>query len=94
MVRSKKEINNYLDEACDRVWFMRSNITEATEGIPEDIKQKALEEQLRISKSYDWKDCDRGDHLYFTDWYYGFWNGVLGTLRWVLGEDDKKFLDT
>lgn len=25
---------------------------------------------------------------------YGFWSGVLATLRWVLGEENKMFLDT
>ena len=27
------------------------------------------------------------------DWSCGFWNGVLATTRWVLGEQDKKMLD-
>ena len=30
----------------------------------------------------------------FDDWECGFYNGVLGTLRWVLGEEEKDNLDT
>lgn len=29
----------------------------------------------------------------YTDWECGYWNGILGALRWVLG-DHKNFLDT
>ena len=29
----------------------------------------------------------------YTDWECGYWNGIMGALRWVLG-DDKDFLDT
>lgn len=93
-MRRKKEIEKYLDEAFDRVWFMRSDITSDTTDIPEEIKQKALAEQSRIEKQYNWEECKQGNMLQFSSWYYGFWNGVLGTLRWVLGEEDKDFLDT
>ena len=30
----------------------------------------------------------------FDSWDCGFWNGVLGTLRWVLDEEEKDMLDT
>ena len=30
----------------------------------------------------------------YDDWECGYWNGVLGTLRWVLGDDEKDNLDT
>ena len=30
----------------------------------------------------------------FDTWECGFWNGVLGTLRWVLGDEEKDNLDT
>ena len=30
----------------------------------------------------------------YDDWECGYWNGVLGTLRWVLGDDEKNNLDT
>ena len=29
----------------------------------------------------------------YTDWECGYWNGILGALRWVTG-DEKNFLDT
>lgn len=29
----------------------------------------------------------------YTDWECGYWNGIMGALRWVMG-DEKDFLDT
>lgn len=29
----------------------------------------------------------------YTDWDCGYWNGIMGALRWVMG-DEKDFLDT
>lgn len=28
----------------------------------------------------------------YDDWECGYWNGILGAMRWVLGED-RDFLD-
>lgn len=29
-----------------------------------------------------------------SDWEYGYWSGVMATLRWVLGDEEKDNLDT
>lgn len=81
--KNKKEINEYLDEALDKVWYMRSHPCD----IPniEEGRLKAIE---RIEKEYP--ETKEG----FDDWECGFWNGVLGTLRWVLGDEEKDNLDT
>ena len=50
-------------------------------------KQKTDEAMKRVEKKYpEVQDYD--------DWDCGFYNGVLGTLRWVLGDDEKDNLDT
>lgn len=80
--RDKKEIMEYLDEAFDKVWYMRSHPCDNTE-----IEKQRLEAIKRVEKKYpEVQDYD--------DWYCGFYNGVLGTLRWVLGNDEKDNLDT
>lgn len=42
----------------------------------------------RILDKYD--DIPRDG---YTDWECGYWNGIMGALRWVMG-DEKDFLDT
>jgi hypothetical protein len=79
--RSKKEILEYENEAFSRIWLDRSYLC----GVETENILKAREEIL--SKYPDIPEE-------YSDWEWGFWNGVLGTLRWVLGEDDKQFLDT
>lgn len=81
MIRKKKEIEEYLEEAFHKVWYMRSHSCDNKEI--EERRQKAIKEIETCYpevKSYDDKD-------------YGYWNGILGALRWVLGEE-KDFLDT
>lgn len=82
-MRNEKEINKYLDEAFDKVWYMRTHPCDDNE-----IERKRLEAIRRIEKEYpEVKDG-------FNEFTCGFWNGVMGTLRWVLGEDEKDNLDT
>ena len=76
-IRSDEEIIEYMDEAYDKVWLMRN--TGCCEGIPS---------VQRILNTYD--DIPKDG---YTDWECGYWNGILGALRWVLGEH-KNFLDT
>lgn len=82
-MRTEEEIIEYLNEACDKVWYMRSSPCDNPEI--EKGRLKAIE---RIVNQYpEVKDG-------FDTWDCGFWNGVLGTLRWVLGEEEKDILDT
>jgi hypothetical protein len=80
--RSRNEIIQYMDEAFDKVWYMRSH--PCKDKNIEKQRQKAIKEVL---KKYP-------DVQGYDDWDCGFYNGVLGTLRWVLGDDEKDNLDT
>jgi len=80
-MRKEKEIQEYLNEAFDKVWYMRSHPCEI-----EEIEKKRLENIERIEKTYP-------EVLEYDGFDYGYWNGILGSLRWVLG-DEKDFLDT
>ena len=82
-MRTEDEIIKYLGEALDKVWYMRSRPCD----IP-DIEKGRLKSIKRVEKEYP--EVKKG----FDDWECGFWNGVLGTLRWVLGEEEKDMLDT
>lgn len=82
-MRTEEEIIKYMDEAFDKVWYMRSRPCD----IP-DIEKGRLKSIKRVEKEYP--EVKKG----FDDWECGFWNGVLGTLRWVLGEEEKDNLDT
>lgn len=82
-MRTEEEIFKYLNEACDKVWYMRSHPCDNPE-----IEKGRLKAIKRVEKQYpEVKDG-------FNTWDCGFWNGVLGTLRWVLGEEEKDMLDT
>lgn len=80
--RSEKSILEYLEEADHKVWYMRSHPCENKE-----IEEKRKEAVKKIEEKYP--EVLEG----FDDWECGYWNGVLGALRWVLGEE-KDFLDT
>lgn len=82
-MRTEEEIIKYMDEAFDKVWYMRSRPCD----IP-DIEKRRLKAIKRVEKEYP------EVKKVFDDWECGFWNGVLGTLRWVLGEEEKDMLDT
>ena len=80
--RKTKEILEYLEEAELKVWYMRSRPCD----IPE-IEEGRLKAIDRVEKEYP--EVLDG----FSDWDCGYWNGILGALRWVLKED-KDMLDT
>lgn len=82
-MRTTEEIKEYMDEAFDKVWLMRThrfNVPEIEAG-----RKAAIE---RVLNTYD----DIPDDGY-DDWECGYWNGILGAMRWMLGED-RDFLDT
>lgn len=82
-IRTRVEICKYMEEACDKVWLMRTRPCE-----DQQIEGRRLDAIDRIFSTYN----DIPDEGY-TDWECGYWNGILGALRWVLG-DEKDFLDT
>lgn len=83
MKRSTKEIKAYMDEAFDKVWLMRTHPCEYP-----DIEERRCAAIERILDTYD--DIPEDG---YTDWECGYWNGILGAMRWVLGSE-KDFLDT
>lgn len=82
-IRNDEEIGDYLAEACDKAWL--SHTTPCTR---EDIESDRLRNIERILNSYP--DIPEDG---YTEWERGYWNGIMGALRWVLGEE-KDFLDT
>ena len=79
-MRKQKEIQEYLDEAFDKVWLCRSHPCK-----DENIERTRMKKVSEILDKYD--DIPKDD------WDYGYYSGILASLRWVLGED-KHFLDT
>lgn len=80
--RTVKEILKYIEEAYDKVW-LSSTISSSDP----DIEMKQLDEIYRIKNDYP-NIPDRG----YTVWECGYLSGVLGALRWVMGED-KEYSD-
>ena len=83
-IRSEKEIQDYLTEADDKVWLMR-NYDIAHKLPKHEVGRPAID---RILSTYD--DIPKTG---YDTWECGYWNGIMGALRWVLG-DEKNFLDT
>lgn len=81
-MRKITEIQDYEQEAMYKVWYMRSQPCDIHEI--EEERLKALE---KVEKEYP--EVLDG----FDDWECGYWNGILGAMRWVMGED-KDMLDT
>ena len=82
--RSRKDLIEYETEAFEKVWLMRTKPCDNPET--EVRRQVAVE---RILVTYD----DIPEEGY-SDWECGYWNGVMATLRWVLGDEEKDNLDT
>ena len=81
---SKKDLKNYLKEAEDKVWLMRTSPCDNS-----DIESRRQNAINRIMTTYN----DIPEEGY-DDWSCGYWNGVMSTLRWVLGDREKNNLDT
>lgn len=82
-LRSVKAIRKYESEACDKAWLTHTHPDD--DYVIEAGRRKNIE---RILAEYP----DIPDDGY-SDWECGYWNGVMGALRWVMG-DEKDFLDT
>ena len=82
--RPSKELIAYLKEADDKVWFMR---THSCEDPKIEAERQAVVE--RILSTYN----DIPEEGY-DNWECGYWNGVMATLRWALGDEEKDNLDT
>ena len=95
MMKSEKEVTEYMNELERKVWYVRSMCQTPEElkadGTPEDIMQGMLNARKQVEKDYGTKWYEELD-----DWEYGLLSGGLATLRWVIDKDeiDKRFLDT
>ena len=92
-MRKKNEITEYMDEAFDRVWLVRKQVMFekmlfGEESVEADTLQRCMEAIDKVCEKYN---IDFKEPL--SDWEYGYWSGILASLRWVLG-GDKDFLDT
>jgi hypothetical protein len=89
-LRKANEIQEYMDEMYDRVWFCREGTRRANLiELPENIKAAHDEAYQEILAKY----FNNGEELEIDEWQYGYWSGILAALRWVFG-DEKDFLDT
>jgi hypothetical protein len=82
--RSRKDLIKYEHEAFEKVWLMRTSPCDNPEI--EARRQEAVE---RILNTYN----DIPENGY-SDWECGYWNGVMATCRWVLGDEERDNLDT
>ena len=91
--RSRKDLIAYHKEADDKVWLMRTSPIEPDEyRTPEQAAESEARRQAAVEEilaTYDDIPAEGYD-----DWECGYWNGVMATLRWVLGDDEKDNLDT
>ncbi|MYV39548.1 DUF4935 domain-containing protein [Streptomyces sp. SID1328] len=83
--RSLLDILEAQEECFDRVWYTRSIAHIARNPSQEDLGRKARE---RLEEKYGAENL-----LPESDWEFGYWNGKLAALRWVLGSE-WDFLDT
>lgn len=81
--RSLKDIQKYEKEAFDKVWLMRTHPEE--NRVVEEARRRNIE---RILDTYH--DIPKDG---YTEWECGYWNGIMGALRWVMGTA-RDFLDT
>ena len=92
-MRTEEEINEYMGEACDRVWLARKqdmflNMLLGEECIYADILDRCNQEIEKVCEKYNINFQEPT-----SDWDYGYWSGILAALRWVMG-DEKDMLDT
>lgn len=80
--RTANEILKYIEEAYDKSWLASTDSSSDPE-----IEMKRLDAMYCIMNAYP-DIPDRG----YTVWECGYLSGVLGALRWVMGEE-REFTD-
>jgi hypothetical protein len=91
--RSLADILTAEQEFFDKIWYGRSVIHEELHPekhseLSESIKEGMMAARKRVEDTYGLENLPPVD-----DWEWGFMNGKLSALRWVLGEE-WDFLDT
>ena len=93
-MRTTVEILAAEDEFFDKVWYVRSLIREERiadgrdEPMQPEIARSAAAARARVEQRLGVENLGP-----WPDWEWGFVNGKLSALRWVLGEE-WDFLDT
>ncbi|MFF4433046.1 PIN domain-containing protein [Streptomyces sp. NPDC001513] len=80
-------------EFLDRIWYVRSRLRDTEDGqidpkYNEELRRSIEAGRQRIEEKYGTNSL-----VPKNDWEWGFLNGKLSALRWVLG-DEWDFLDT
>jgi hypothetical protein len=93
--RTLAEILEAEEEFFDKVWYVRSIVRDGDEPeLPDDIHAGMMASRERVEAKYGrdelWEPIGPGHD---EAWQYGYINGKLATLRWVLGSE-WDFLDT
>lgn len=82
-IRNEDEIVAYMKEASDKSWLSHTRPCD----IPHIEKERLRNVERILNEHGDIPEDG------YTEWECGYWNGIMGALRWVMG-DDKNFLDT
>ena len=92
--RTLAEIIDAEQEFFDKFWYVRSIAYHDERELPDDIRAGMMANRERVEATYGrdelWKAIGPGHD---GAWQYGYINGKLATLRWVLGSE-WDFLDT
>lgn len=94
--RTLEEILEAEEEFFDKVWYVRSVVTsdEAVARYPDDIREGMFKARARIEAKYGRRELQKPiGRGHDKAWEYGYINGKLAALRWVLGSE-WDFLDT
>lgn len=94
--RTLEEILEAEEEFFDKVWYVRSVIASDADvaNYPDDIREGMLAARARIEDKYGRKEIRKPiGRGHDKAWEYGYINGKLAALRWVLGSE-WDFLDT
>jgi hypothetical protein len=92
--RSLAEILEAEHEFFDKVWYIRTLVREEKADLSEREPMTDAEKDGIESVRREMEDSYGADNIGpWDDWGWGFVNGKLSALRWVLG-DEWDFLDT
>jgi hypothetical protein len=95
--RTLAEILDAEVEFFERVWYVRSMVRSSGEddaALPNEIRAGMLAARAKVEARYGRKDLQKPiGRGHDKAWEYGYINGKLSALRWVLGSE-WDFLDT
>ena len=93
-MRTDKEIQIVLTELLDKIWYNRhlvllENVVDGIKTVDPQIWEGACKSAGKLEKKYSSDELGP-----YSDWDWGFMNGKLAAIRWMLGEDWETTLDT